>query len=306
MKISWYAVAAANILIALLLYCPEAYCGKSLTHEFSNACAVPELQTINLPRTVSSLKKSLDADFKVIKSRNFIIATDLDDVRADYVINGVFASCHDILINQFFEVHADDPVVIFIFKDKKSYYSGLKKYFKMQPVSPYGHYANSQRYIVVNYSTGPGTLVHELTHALMAVDFPQAPIWICEGMASLFEQCRVESGKLVGEQNWRLPELHKGVRDNRLTPLRILFQSDTREFRMLRESLHYAQSRYFCKFLEEKGVLGRVYKAFRKNVTLDRTGISVVETALGKNIDEIEEEWIEWIKTQNWEEKHKN
>ena len=37
-------------------------------------------------------------------------------------------------------------------------------------------------------ATGGGTLSHELTHALMEADFPNAPGWISEGLASLHEQ----------------------------------------------------------------------------------------------------------------------
>ena len=252
MKIKVSSVIAILSLLFIFSDKFTGYCSTQITHEFSNACSLEQNHNVKIPHTIEALQRQLGKDFKVVKTGHFLIATDLDEVKADYVINGVFACCHDILLDQFFDTRAEDPVVIYIFRNKKSYYHGLQKYLKMQPVSPYGHYANSQRYIVVNYATGPGTLVHELTHALMAVDFPQAPIWICEGMASLFEHCRVENSKLVGEQNWRLPELQKGIFHNRITPLKILFKFDTKGFRMMRESMHYAQSRYFCKYLEEK------------------------------------------------------
>lgn len=255
---------------------------------------------ISIPRSESGLLQQLGSGFRIYKKDNYIIATDLDEKSADYVVNGVFENCRKILQRQFFTAKANDIVTIYIFKDKLSYYAGLQAVLNMQPISPYGHYGHNQRYIVVNYATGPGTLVHELTHSLMAIDFPQAPIWISEGLASLYEQCKVEEGRLLGEQNWRLPELHRGIKSNRLTPLKLLFKSDTKVFRMLRESLHYAESRYFCKYLQERGVLERVYKAYRNNPESTNNGIKIVEMAFGKNIDEIEKDWIDWVKLQEW------
>lgn len=255
---------------------------------------------IRIPRTKDGLIKQLGKDYIVYKKKNYIIATNLDKSNANYVVNGVFDNCKKILSDQFFDKKANDIVTIYIFKDKASYWAGLKKVLNMSPISPYGHYGDNERYIVLNYSTGPGTLVHELTHSLMAIDFPGAPIWISEGLASLYEQCRVENGRLIGEQNWRLPELHRGVKANRLTPLKLLFQSDTKVFRMLRESLHYSESRYFCKYLQERGVLERVYKAFRDNPQNCNNGIKIVELAFGKNIDAVEKDWIDWVKLQEW------
>ena len=253
-----------------------------------------------VPRTKEGLKEQLGPGFLIYSKQNYIIATDLEKNVADYVVNGVFDNCRRILSSQFFNKKASDIVTIYIFKDKISYTHGLKAYFNMDPISPYGHYGHTQRYIVINYSTGPGTLVHELTHSLMAIDFPSAPIWISEGVASLFEQCKVEDGFLKGEQNWRLPELHRGIETNRLTPLKLLFKSDTKVFRMLRESLHYAECRYFCKYLEDRGLLERVYKTFRDNVKNNKTGIDIVEMAFGKDIDSIEKDWIDWVKLQEW------
>ena len=254
----------------------------------------------SIPHSVSALRKQLSSEFLIYERNHYIIATDLERSIADYVVNGVFANCRLLLESQFFDKKATDTVTIYIFKNKKSYYAGLMKYIGMEPISPYGHYGNNQRYIVVNYSTGPGTLVHELTHSLMAIDFPGAPIWISEGIASLFEQCRVEDGHLLGEQNWRLPELQQGIVSNRLTPLKLLFKSDTKIFRMLRESLNYAQSRYFCKYLQDRGLLERVYKAFRANPDNSNSGISIVEAAFGKDIDAIEKDWIDWVELQEW------
>jgi len=39
----------------------------------------------------------------------------------------------------------------------------------------------------MNAGLGLGTLTHELIHPIVETDFPRAPTWINEGIASLFE-----------------------------------------------------------------------------------------------------------------------
>lgn len=274
---------------------------KKNTGHFSNDRTLPSWNTLRVPRTKNELQQQVGHNYNVVRRGMFLIASDLDKKRFDYVVDGVFACCQEILSKEFFRKRPQEIVTIYIFKSKKSYINGLADYFAMEPISPYGHYGHRKRYIVVNYATGPGTFVHEMTHALMAADFPKAPIWVSEGIASLYEQCKVEGDSLRGDQNWRLPELKKGIKENKLTPLEALFSSDTKVFRMVRESLHYAQSRYFCKYMEELGVLRKVYANFRDNVDKDPTGITAVEDAFGKPISVIEKDWLAWVDKQEWQ-----
>lgn len=295
-------------LAALLLAGAWASAGESgvaakrglSVQTFNNACASPDWQRLRVPKTKEGLTIQLGPGFTVLRRGMFLVASDLDQERLDYVVDGVFACCREILSREYFRTPPSSVVTVYIFKDKDSYVEGLRKYFGMEPISPYGHYGHRQRYIVVNYATGPGTLVHELTHALMAPDFPDAPIWISEGLASLYEQCRVEDDSLRGEQNWRLPELKRAVVDGGMVQLSELFRSDTQNFRAMNESLNYAQSRYFCKYMEDIGLLRQVYAEFRDNAHLDPTGIETVERIFGKDIAEIERDWLEWLAGQEW------
>ncbi|MBP5232393.1 MAG: hypothetical protein J6333_03200 [Planctomycetes bacterium] len=253
-----------------------------------------------VPKSLAALQAQTGPGFLTARRGAFLVAGDLTPKQFDYVVNGILACCQTALERNFFAQRPQTPVTIYIFKDQESYAAGLRRFFNMAPISPYGHYGHSNRYIAINYQTGPGTLVHELTHALMAPDFPEAPIWISEGMASLFEQCRAEKDALIGEQNWRLPELQKALANGQTTPLRTLFTSDTKNFRLMRESLHYAQCRYFCMYLQEKGVLATVYRHFRDNFRHDPTGVATVEAILGQPLEAVEKDWLAWVATQKW------
>jgi len=59
-------------------------------------------------------------------------------------------------------------------------------------------------------SLGAGTLVHEMVHAFMAANFPAAPIWFNEGLASLFEQPtevngHIEARSTGGSDDYSVP-----------------------------------------------------------------------------------------------------
>ena len=74
--------------------------------------------------------------------------------------------------------------------------------------SPYGFYLASERRLVMNIGPGIGTLTHELVHPIVETDFPEAPDWINEGIASLFERFNLYGkNEITGSKNFRHPRL---------------------------------------------------------------------------------------------------
>jgi len=281
-----------------------AYIGPSTTESSVDTIdayqGVKRPSTVLVPKSLVSLAEQVGSSFRVEQRENVLFATDLDIKNHTLLLDGIFACCESCLRHDYFAKGIVKPLTVYVFASKSSYQTGLKNFFDMEPVSPYGHYGHSQKYIVVNYETGPGTLVHELTHAMMAGDFPGAPIWISEGMASLFEQCRVEGDSLKGDPNWRLPELKKALADSKVTPLKSLLALSSHAFRQKNESLHYAESRYFCKYLDERGKLRTVYSAFRNNFVTDPTGVHTIEKVMGKPIAQIQADWHLWLSQEQW------
>ena len=257
-----------------------------------------------VPKNLTELRSMTGDAFLCVQRGNYLIAGDLGLLDYEYLVDGVLDYCSSALIKVFFDKGpvTAKTVNIFVFRDYDSYEAGLRQFLDMDPISPYGHYGHTHKYIVINYETGPGTMVHELTHALMSEDFPQAPIWLAEGMASLYEHCRADGDALKGDDNWRLPELKSALENGTLTPLPTLLAMQPSVFRSVRESLNYAQARYFCKYLEEMGLLPTVYKNFRDGHAQDPTGSMFVVKAFGKSLDSVESAWKRWITFQHWQE----
>ena len=87
--------------------------------------------------------------------------------------------------------------------------------------------------VVMNIATSGGTLVDEIVHPYMAANFPECPSWFNEGLASLYEQCGEENGRIHGDTNWRLAGLQKAIRSKKLPPFKSLLLDHER--RVLRE-----------------------------------------------------------------------
>lgn len=56
-------------------------------------------------------------------------------------------------------------------------------------------------------SAGYGTLLHEMIHALIEADFPKAPQWLNEGLASLYERTQWTPTRLNALPNWRMDHM---------------------------------------------------------------------------------------------------
>jgi hypothetical protein len=151
--------------------------------------------------------------------------------------------------------------------------------------------------MLMNVGTGTGTLVHELTHALIAPDFPGVPDWFNEGLASLYEQCSLSGDTIRGHENWRLPALQKAIRSGTLRPLEQLITDD--DFRNdARVGINYAEARYLMFYLQERGLLRRYYTNFRAHAKDDPTGLETLKRLIApQSLDEFERDWRKWVMT---------
>ncbi len=143
------------------------------------------------------------------------------------------------------------------------------------------------------------TCRHEFTHALHFADLEARaqlhPIWILEGLATLYETAEFHHGRLHPTPNDRLNALKFFLARDRLHPLSELLNIDQDDF-MEDPAVFYAMSRYVMFYLEEKGKLREWYQAYTAGYEQDDTGRDAMEKVLGKNLDAIEKDWHEWVK----------
>ena len=246
---------------------------------------------------IRELKVELTDEFILQEFSYFVIASNLSGNETSEIINNTIAKAVKCFYNNYFEKKPDDVTTIFLFKDDKSYRYWAKKLFGDEDISRFGYYKPSQKVMVMNISTGTGTLVHEMTHALVNYDFPDIPAWFNEGLGSLYERCSLNNEQIIGYVNWRLPTLQEALKDNKYTSLDRLLKTDDNEFYGSRSDFNYSQARYLCMYLQELNVLKKYYKTFRDNYPDDKTGKISLEKIMGKKLDVIDNDYVVWVKT---------
>lgn len=271
------------------------------TLQDDRAAATDKLLSEKCDLKAEEVRKKLGEHGRVIVRAPFIVAGDMSEEQLDNWHRQTIAPSARGMANEYFSRAPSEPITIFLFSNTDSYNAWANELFGDRGISVYGYYKPTFRTLVMNISTGGGTLVHELTHALIAFDFATVPDWFNEGFASLHEQCQFEKkdDKLLirGLTNWRLAGLKQAIEKKQLGSLRDLVESD--DFRGKNEGLNYAQARYLCLYLQQKGQLADFYREFRDNFESDPRGLKTLHKLLGTNRswDEIDADYQKWVMT---------
>ncbi len=162
-----------------------------------------------------------------------------------------------------------------------------------------GAYSVLESEILVNAGPGLGTLIHEMVHPIVQHDFPFAPQWLNEGLASLFEAPVFPSpGEIHGAPNWRMPILARALEspgEPSRPHLDALFGMSDREFVSRDRSLHYAMARGLCEWLDERGELWPFYHAWRDGFQRDPDGRLAFQSVEHRTPAEASRAWAQWV-----------
>jgi len=270
--------------------------------DISDKNNLPHFDTTNYSSIIDIYKPDLGDTFIYKGFSYFVIISNLSSDETQRVISKTISSAVDCFYNDYLGKKPDELTTIFLFKDDESYRYWAKKLFNDDDLSRFGYYKPGSKVMLMNISTGTGTLVHELTHALVRYDFPDIPAWFNEGLGSLYERCSLNNGVILGYVNWRLPALQDAIKNGKYTELSNLIKTDDDEFYGKNSDVNYSQARYFCMYMQEKELLRKFYKQFRDNYENDRTGKTDIESVFGEKISDIDREFVAWVKTLNYKE----
>lgn len=245
----------------------------------------------------------LDRSSTVLIRPPYVIAGDMSEETLERLHQTVVLPTERALNVGFFDVRPTEPITIVAFAKEAGFRDFARRVDRRSSVSYYGYYLRDHRRLVVNVSTGAGTLAHELTHALAHFDFPNMPEWFDEGLASVFEQSEFTdtTHRLTGTDNWRVHHVLRALHDNHLRPTGDLVQGQS--VRSDNEAIDYAHARYVCLFLQDQQLLEPFYRKLRSRSESDPTGwqtlreIAACETA--QDFDGAFRRWVvKYHKTQ--------
>lgn len=234
--------------------------------------------------------------FTIVPTGPFLVIGDghPDDVRAyaDQVVGWAYR----LLAADYFELWPNKLIELWVFKNERSYRHHTNVVFGEIPASPYGYYEPCDGAVIVNVALGTGTLVHEMVHPLIEANLPDAPTWLNEGLASLFERPVERDGHLVGRPNWRLPPLQRALAERRAPSLREVMAMSRGTFYDDDRALNYGVARYLLYYLQEKELLRPYFHAFRQARADDPDGHRTLLSVLrATSWDAVQSEWERFV-----------
>lgn len=255
----------------------------------SPAAAAPS--KADLDARAAELRKQLEGQgFTVTVTAPFVVVGDESAAKVRSRVNFVDWVVK-LIEKDYFDKQPDKILVIWLFRNINTYKAGAKKFFDDEPTTPYGYYSSSDNALVMNIGPGAGTLSHELVHPYIEANFPDAPSWFNEGLASLYEQPREREGHMWGTTNWRLPGLTSMIRKKDIPSLRTLLTTSSDGFYNA-DFDSYAYARFLCQYLQDHGKLRDFYKDFV--ASKDHTGVTSLEKAVGSSLEDFQPVFNKW------------
>jgi hypothetical protein len=279
--------------------------GEEKSGTDSHPSAAAGLTDADFTAHVEQLKKKLPSeDFTIVVQKPFVVIGDEPaDAVKEYSVRTVKWAV-DKLKQEYFSKDPEEIIDIWLFKNKASYERNAQLLFGARPTTPFGYYSKTHKALVMDISTGGGTLVHEIVHPFIEANFPNCPPWLNEGLGSLYEQSGEVRGRIHGFTNWRLRGLQADIKAGRVPAFRKLLGMSVPEFYNFESGSHYAQSRYLLYYLQQKGLLKKFYLEFFANQKTDPTGYHTLARVLGtRDLRIFKFKWELWVMdlTQGYE-----
>lgn len=245
-------------------------------------------------RHVDELRARLpSSDFTIVESPPFVVVGDESPKVVHRRAKNTVEWAVRMLKQSYFSKDPDEVIDVWLFKNRESYEYHVAKLWDTTPTTPFGYYSSYHKVLVMNISTGGGTLVHEIVHPFMESNFPECPDWFNEGLASLYEQCGERGGRIHGKTNWRLEGLQTAIASGKLQSFKKL---TTRDFYGDDKGTNYAMARYLCYYLQQEGKLRSYYRTFRANVEHDPTGYKTLGKILGEpDMKAFQSRWEKYV-----------
>ncbi len=161
-----------------------------------------------------------------------------------------------------------------------------------------GYYDHDTRKLVLR-DIGP-SLRHELTHALHHAQMDRLdqehPMWIQEGLASMFEMYDIdESGHYRVLDNTRLNIVLNLKRSAALSRWSDFFKQADDKFNKVRARAKYAEARAIFQYLAEKDLFEKWYRLYLTTYAEDRTGALAFERLFDKPLEDVERDYRMWL-----------
>lgn len=297
-RLTFLLLAAISLAVLGLLYrlksAPAINVKPLATTAFNSSATQPDS---DFARHVEELRKKLpSAEFTIVIQPPFVVIGDESEAVVKAHSEHTVKWAVDRLKQDYFAKDPKEILDIWLFKDSASYERNALALFGEKPTTPYGYYSSSHKALIMNISTGGGTLVHEIVHPFVEANFPDCPPWLNEGLGSLYEQSGEVNGHIHGYTNWRLPGLQAAIKAGKLPSFKDLMSLGSRAFYNDDKGTNYGQSRYLCYYLQQRGLLVRYYREFVNHQKGDPSGYKTLVRVLAvRDMTAFKRRWEKFV-----------
>ena len=238
----------------------------------------------------------LEGDWQTLVRPPFVVLSDLPPDRLQDLFDQTILPTQSAFRIDYFDRRPEMPIALLLVSNDETYRQSVNQVGHARQAEYSGLYAREQRTVLVNLSTGAGTLAHELTHALAHADFPDMPEWFDEGLASLHEDAEFSADRLhlLGQNNWRLRYLQEADERGCWKTLSELWQRRFGEPDIA--ALDYALARNFCLYLQQRDLLSTFYRKCRFGIPVEA---ALEEVFPGNSLEQIDRDFRLWVRRLN-------
>jgi hypothetical protein len=304
-----YAVIAATGALGAIIHLDAFRSDQTPPRDVASRTRIPKPPKVatslqhQCVERAQRLRRQLTSDHVVSIHSPFVLAGDpAIDLQHEY--DKVIQPATRMLNRRFFDRTPDRPLRILLHSSETTYRSNAERLFCDHDISRFGYFKPGRYAVLANLAEGDAALRHELVHALMHFDFPNAPPWLQEGMATLYEaiDCSTDASGPCWKPipSWRLAILQRALNATRPPRLRQLVHAPHLEGP--REAVLYAEARYLCMYLHRVGRLESVYRGVRKDVQRDPSGeLGLLAAFPGCSWSDLERRFHPWVLELKWE-----
>ncbi len=120
--------------------------------------------------------RQLGPSCSVLIRAPFVMGGDLSERQLERCYQETIRPAADALTTSYLAARPDRPITVLLFAGQESYREAMRGLFGEKNPPHFGSYRSHLRVLALDFSTGCGTIVHELTHALVRGDFRSFPI----------------------------------------------------------------------------------------------------------------------------------
>ena len=251
----------------------------------------PRLEPRNSPDPISAWRNAHGDKYRYDRDEDggLAYATYLEESSHERM-KAMLAELERHLIKAYFEKAPSTPVLIAIVRP-----SDAKKYLEREEIK--GMYLHDERRLVAR-DVGQ-SLQHEFVHLLHFAHMERTgqrhPIWIQEGLASLYENYTLNAdGSAEFQPNVRFNFARRQVTSKSAKPWKSLIALSGADFMEDAERL-YPQVRAIFEFFAREGKLDAFYRALVATWRTDPDGAAAIERAFGEPMSTVEERWKKWM-----------